>query len=143
MLQMRLDVCSFSMHHSITPGVCRLQLSFRPDHTLALPESFANIETCQVRFMTMEDAAAALERYEGVIRKELETPSELDRFCALPESKRHLYLRDSTHSVSFQSTTTSRFAWLTSGIAKSMGWRRPQSSVLKSKTMILEIGRSS
>lgn len=71
----------------VTPDICRLQIPFLPDNTMDLPSSFENVDTSNVRFMNMDDAAAALRRYEGVVRRELETPSELDRFCALPDSQ--------------------------------------------------------
>lgn len=86
-MQTKVGIRSSFVNGTITPSTCRLQLSFLADHTLALPQSFESIDTSQVRFMSMDDAAAALQRYEGVLRKELQVPSELDRFCALPESK--------------------------------------------------------
>lgn len=86
-MQTKIGVRSSFVNPSVTPGICRLELSFLPDHTLALPPPFDNVDTSQVRFMTMDDAATVLERYEVVILQELQTPSELDRFCDLPNSK--------------------------------------------------------
>lgn len=104
-LFVRDDACFFGqssnsiygkyVRETVTPGICNLRLPFLPDHTLALPPSFDNVNTSQVRFMTLDDAATAMHRYERVVRKELETPSELDRFCALPDSKVLLFLQQS------------------------------------------------
>lgn len=90
-MQTDLSGRSFFANKSMTPGICRLQLPFLPDHTLALPPSFDRVDTSKVRSLTLKDAAAVLQRYEGVVRQELETPSDLDRFCALPESKRSFF----------------------------------------------------
>lgn len=87
-MQTKIGVRSSFVCETVMPGICRLKLPFLPDHTLALPASFDSVDTSQVRFLTMDDAAAALERYEELVREELQTPSELDRFCALPDSKR-------------------------------------------------------
>lgn len=70
----------------VTPGFCHVQLPFADDRTLVLPESFGDIDTSTVRFLTEESAEVALRRFEGVMRQELQTPSELDRFCDLPDS---------------------------------------------------------
>lgn len=98
-MQTKAGVRSSFVNESVTPGVCHLQLPFLQNRTLALPPSFESVDTSQVRFLTMDDAAAALQRYEGIIREELQTPSELDRFCALPESKNFIAAQES-HSES-------------------------------------------
>ena len=70
----------------ITPGVGYLDLPFLGDGKLDLPQTFDFIDTSSVRPVTMNDAPRVLQRYEDLLRKELETPSELDRFVAVPES---------------------------------------------------------
>lgn len=89
MMQKGIEVHNSRMRQFTAPGVCRLQIPFSPDHTMDLPPSFANADTSKVKFMTMDDAAAAMQRYEGVVRHELGTTSEFDRVCALPDSKSH------------------------------------------------------
>lgn len=144
MLQKSFGVHNSFMNPVVTPGSCILGIPFLPDHTLALPESFESVETSNVRFMTMGDADAALKRHEGIIRQELETPSELDRFCALPDSKSQIacYWKN-THIPLSQLSTTSRSVWPPNGIAKSMTWKCPRSSVWRLKMTTLEIGLSS
>lgn len=77
------------MSEVVTPGIGSLLLPFLEDGSLDLPKSFDSIETSDVRSITMEDAPRILGRYEELMRKELETPSELDRFVAVPESQLH------------------------------------------------------
>lgn len=71
----------------VTPGIGYLKLPFLADGRLALPNCFDLIETSAVRPVTVDDAQRVLQRYEELLRKELETPSGLDRFVAVPESQ--------------------------------------------------------
>lgn len=64
-----------------------MKIRLLEDHTLALPQSFDNIDISNVRFLSMDDAAVVLRRYEDVIRQEMANPSDLDRFCDLPDSQ--------------------------------------------------------
>lgn len=95
-LSSRDEVCFFGQGSSplydkfvsevVTPGVGYLDLPFLGDGKLGLPKTFDLIETSSVRPITMADAPRVLQRYEELLRQELETPSELDRFVAVPES---------------------------------------------------------
>lgn len=93
----REEACFFGMSTSplydkyvsevVTPGVCYLQIPFLSDKKLDLPETFVNTEISGVRMLTMEDAPRVLQRYEDTLRVELQAPSDLDRFVALPEGE--------------------------------------------------------
>lgn len=64
-----------------------MKICFLEDHTLALPQSFDYIDISNVICLSMDDAAVVLRRYEDVIRQEMATPSDLDRFCDSPNSQ--------------------------------------------------------
>lgn len=64
-----------------------MRVSLLTDHTLDLPRSFSDIDTSKVRWiLSIDDAATALQRYEGVIRREMAEPSEFDQFFDVPDS---------------------------------------------------------
>lgn len=74
-------------NRAITPGYGYARIPVLADHTLALPESFDDIDTSNVRcIVSMEHAASVLRRYEGVIRREMASSSEVDQFFDIPES---------------------------------------------------------
>lgn len=75
-------------NRAITPGYGHARVPVLVDHTLALPESFDDIDTSKVRcIVSMEHAASVLRRYEGVIRREMASSSEVDQFFDIPESE--------------------------------------------------------
>lgn len=65
-----------------------MRIAIQDNHSLALPQSFEDIDTSKVRWIfSMEDAASALQRYEEVIRQEMASASHLDQFFDIPDSK--------------------------------------------------------
>lgn len=95
LMRLRQNACFFGETSSsfydahisrvVTPDICHLKLPLSSEGTLELPEVITKADKSEVRFLTMETAAAALQRYEGVLRKQLESPSDLDRFCDIPD----------------------------------------------------------
>lgn len=76
-----------------TPGTCHLRVPLLDDNRLDLPATIDSVDHSEVRMVTLEDAPRILQRYEEVLRQELQTPSELDRFVALPEGQnKHMSL---------------------------------------------------
>lgn len=75
------------MSEVVTPGICRIGFLFREDKTLKLPASIQAVDTSNVRFLTIKDTPRILERYERLLRTELEQPADIDRFVAVPEGK--------------------------------------------------------
>lgn len=72
----------------MTTGFGHVRVSLLADHTFALPQLLGNIDTSKVRWIhSMTSAAAALQRYEGVIRKEMAASSEIDRIFDIPDSQ--------------------------------------------------------
>lgn len=98
-LRYRKNACFFGLgEHAIynklvsevvTPGICRIGFPFREDKTLDLPASIQAVDTSTVRFLTIKDTPRILERYEQLLRTELEQPADIDRFVAVPEGKFH------------------------------------------------------
>lgn len=65
-----------------------MRIPFEADHTLALPTSFKTIDTSKVRWiLSMDDAATALQRYEGVTRQEMMVSAELDQIFDVHDSE--------------------------------------------------------
>lgn len=95
--QLRNDACFFGQGSStlydkfvsevVTPNVGFIQLPILTDGKLDLPRAFDSIATSGVRSITMDDAPRVLQKYEELLRKQLDTSSELDRFVAIPESQ--------------------------------------------------------
>lgn len=71
----------------VTPGVGHVEVPFLDDGKLDLPATFDSISTSSVCVVKMEDVSRVLHRYEKLLRHELQTPSELDRFVAVPEGQ--------------------------------------------------------
>lgn len=71
----------------VTPGVAYLELPFLNDGSLDLPKAFELIGISGVHPVKMRNAPEVLQRYEELLREQLDTPSELDRFVAVPESQ--------------------------------------------------------
>lgn len=73
---------------AITSGYGHVRVPLQADRTFVLPESFNDIDTSKVRWiLSMNDAATALRRYEGVIRQEMMVSADLDQFFDVPDSE--------------------------------------------------------
>lgn len=94
------------MNELVTPNICHIKVGFRDDKTLELPEIIETMDTSNVRFITMKDVARVLERYEALLRVELQEPSEMDRFVAIPEGQCHRHGRNHCSAESMKYSWT-------------------------------------
>ena len=77
-----------------------MQIPFSENKKLDLPQTVQAVDASSVQFLTPEDIPRVLMENEELLRRELQTDSDLDRFVTVPEG--HLIPQHS-----FQSSLTS------------------------------------